>query len=217
VNQTTKKKGFTLVELVIVIAVIAILAGVMIATFSNVVDKANKSADLQEVKSKLDAEYYDFIADGKLPTCLSVDGDEFVAFSREVAVPSAKKVDTATTGTTNETITTYYDAVGNVVNIPASGSIPADAVKEVKVTVTYSASYEVKNGAATENWIKPVSFEATVSEGTSNGTDFTSSTTPVSFKTVTTIVGRKGTAFTVTLDIDESSDNFGYFTLEEVK
>jgi putative type IV pilin len=54
-KHTNKKKGFTLVELVIVIAVIAILAGVMIATFSNVVDKANKSADLQEVKSSLDA------------------------------------------------------------------------------------------------------------------------------------------------------------------
>ena len=39
--RKSKKKGFTLVELVIVIAVIAILAGVMIATFSNVVEKAN--------------------------------------------------------------------------------------------------------------------------------------------------------------------------------
>ena len=37
-KHTNKKKGFTLVELVIVIAVIAILAGVMVATFSNVVD-----------------------------------------------------------------------------------------------------------------------------------------------------------------------------------
>ena len=43
--KKTNKKGFTLVELVIVIAVIAILAGVMIATFSNVVAKANASAD----------------------------------------------------------------------------------------------------------------------------------------------------------------------------
>ena len=41
-KQTNKKKGFTLVELVIVIAVIAILAGVMIATFSNVVEKFRK-------------------------------------------------------------------------------------------------------------------------------------------------------------------------------
>jgi len=54
-----KKKGFTLVELVIVIAVIAILAGVMIAVFANVVNKANESAKLQndkqaEIQQKLD-------------------------------------------------------------------------------------------------------------------------------------------------------------------
>jgi type IV pilus assembly protein PilA len=45
------KKGFTIVELVIVIAVIAILAAVMIPTFSGIVDRANKSAALQEVKN----------------------------------------------------------------------------------------------------------------------------------------------------------------------
>ena len=45
-----KKRGFTLVELVIVIAVIAILAGVMIAVFANVVNKANDSAKLQDEK-----------------------------------------------------------------------------------------------------------------------------------------------------------------------
>ncbi len=44
------KKGFTIVELVIVIAVIAILASVLIPVFSNVVDKANLSADQQAVR-----------------------------------------------------------------------------------------------------------------------------------------------------------------------
>ena len=42
-----KKKAFTIVELVIVIAVIAILAAVLIPTFSNIVDKANDSSALQ--------------------------------------------------------------------------------------------------------------------------------------------------------------------------
>ena len=44
-------KGFTIVELVIVIAVIAILAAVMIPTFSGVVSNAKESAAIQEVKA----------------------------------------------------------------------------------------------------------------------------------------------------------------------
>lgn len=48
------KKGFTIVELVIVIAVIAILAAVLIPTFSSVIEKANESAALQEGKAALD-------------------------------------------------------------------------------------------------------------------------------------------------------------------
>lgn len=43
------KKGFTLVELVIVIAVVAVLAAVLIPTFGNLIKKANMSADQQSV------------------------------------------------------------------------------------------------------------------------------------------------------------------------
>ena len=41
------KKAFTITELVIVIAVIAILAAVLIPTFANVIENANQSAALQ--------------------------------------------------------------------------------------------------------------------------------------------------------------------------
>lgn len=47
-KRKTNNKGFTITELVIVIAVIAILASVLIPTFSNVVKKANESAYSQE-------------------------------------------------------------------------------------------------------------------------------------------------------------------------
>ena len=50
-KKKMNKKGFTIVELVIVIAVIAILAAVLIPTFSGVVKKANASKALQEVKN----------------------------------------------------------------------------------------------------------------------------------------------------------------------
>lgn len=45
------KKGFTLVELVIVIAVIAILAAVLIPTFGGVINNARESAAKQEASS----------------------------------------------------------------------------------------------------------------------------------------------------------------------
>ena len=45
------KKGFTIVELVIVIAVIAILAAVLIPTFSGIIQKAEASADMQEARN----------------------------------------------------------------------------------------------------------------------------------------------------------------------
>lgn len=45
------KKGFTIVELVIVIAVIGILASVLIPTFSDVVENAKASAALQNARN----------------------------------------------------------------------------------------------------------------------------------------------------------------------
>ena len=45
--KRSTKKGFTIVELVIVIAIIAILAAVLIPTFASLIQKANTSADIQ--------------------------------------------------------------------------------------------------------------------------------------------------------------------------
>ena len=71
----TNKKGFTIVELVIVIAVIAILAAVLIPNLSRLVTKADKSAAMQEAKAAMDndlinaegdlANMNDYTLDGK--------------------------------------------------------------------------------------------------------------------------------------------------------
>ncbi len=49
--RNTNKKGFTIVELVIVVAVIAILAAVLIPTFSGIIRKANISSDTVVAKN----------------------------------------------------------------------------------------------------------------------------------------------------------------------
>ena len=46
--KTQRRRGFTVVELVVVIAIIAVLAAVLIPTFTSIIKKANDSAYLQE-------------------------------------------------------------------------------------------------------------------------------------------------------------------------
>lgn len=50
-TKKQNKKGFTIVELVIVIAVIAVLAAVLIPTFSSLIKKARVSTDIQNAKN----------------------------------------------------------------------------------------------------------------------------------------------------------------------
>lgn len=76
-KKLNNKKGFTIVELVIVIAVIAILAAVLIPTFSSVVSQANASAAQQQAKAGLDSILA--LTSGSLPKgtlfSISVDDD----------------------------------------------------------------------------------------------------------------------------------------------
>lgn len=58
--KRTNKKGFTIVELVIVIAVIAILAAVLIPNLSRLVEKANESKAMQEARNILAGKVIDY-------------------------------------------------------------------------------------------------------------------------------------------------------------
>ena len=60
-----KNKGFTIVELVIVIAVIAILAAVLIPTFSSLIKRANLSSDQVAVRNMNNALAMDEAVNGK--------------------------------------------------------------------------------------------------------------------------------------------------------
>ena len=64
--KRNNKKGFTIVELVIVIAVIAILAAVLIPTFGGVIKTAEKNALMQEAAATYKEVYAIDLSDGKL-------------------------------------------------------------------------------------------------------------------------------------------------------
>ena len=70
--KKTNKKGFTIVELVIVIAVIAILAAVLIPTFTGVIEKANESAALENARNAYASYLVDHATDTTVYTNLIV-------------------------------------------------------------------------------------------------------------------------------------------------
>lgn len=95
------RKGFTITELVIVIAVIAILAAVLIPTFAGIVEKANDSADLQEARSimtqyvaykdaDVESEYYIQVGTGNDAVYFKVTNGE-LAKNPEANAPAAGK------------------------------------------------------------------------------------------------------------------------------
>ena len=76
------KKGFTIVELVIVIAVIAILAGVMIPTFGNVIENAQESKALQEAKNAYTAYINNELLNVKNPA-------DYKAYNQDIIVEAS--------------------------------------------------------------------------------------------------------------------------------
>ena len=71
------KKGFTIVELVIVIAVIAILAGVLIPTFATVVEKANQSKAMQQAKNAYELFLAEYAEKGQAIPNLCIKSGEY--------------------------------------------------------------------------------------------------------------------------------------------
>ena len=236
------KKGFTLVELVIVIAVIAILAGVMIATFSNVVSDAQASADLQEVKSSFDAIYLSFVADnGTVPNAiaLAADGtfDKFVELPYKVPTAATFNPDGALSHMQNEDngVVTYYNSKGITVSDP--DSTPDKVAYKVTVKTLWDKTYEVVrdakddetegvvNGKVTEIWATPISYTVIVEQGsytaktdtTEGAFTATPNTTAETYVSSCVVTGKNGTEFNLALVIDEDSVNYGSYTITENK
>ena len=74
--KKTKKQAFTIVELVIVIAVIAILAAILIPTYSNLVKKANEATALVDAKNLITEMLADILSGDK-------DAADLIVFSKK--------------------------------------------------------------------------------------------------------------------------------------
>ena len=72
------KRGFTIVELVIVIAIIAILAAILIPTFSSVTENAKKAARASEIKNC----YTEFVNKNAESTTVTIDAIESYVYAK---------------------------------------------------------------------------------------------------------------------------------------
>ncbi|MBR3875380.1 MAG: type II secretion system protein [Clostridia bacterium] len=96
--KKTNKKGFTIVELVIVIAVIAILSAVLIPTFGSVISEASDVAGKQDARNGYLKWYAEDIKDGVIDA--ELDGTALDTNYTSTADGSAKYTHTASDGTT---------------------------------------------------------------------------------------------------------------------
>ena len=114
-----KKKGFTLVELIIVIAVIAVLAAIAIPKFGAVKKDANLRADQANAKIIATA-VATAVANGDTVTSAGVKDSEIEGYVDGNKVPNPK-----TTGAT-DFLVTYSEASG--VTVKLVGGSSADTV-----------------------------------------------------------------------------------------
>ena len=98
-----KKKGFTIVELVIVIAVIAILAAVLIPTFASVIKNAEQSTALQACKSASTEYLSEQMQANPGKTAKDILGKDYFAYDMD---------NDSSNGITPGSYKFYYDADG---------------------------------------------------------------------------------------------------------
>lgn len=123
----TNNKGFSLVELIVVIAIMAILAAVAIPTFAGFITKANEAADEDFMKQ---VEYAIVLANAADP--------DFVLNSVVVSVDDDGAI---------ETVKYTCNGAATLVNIPETaltGTTEADEIKDARAIIDWDYTFKAK-------------------------------------------------------------------------
>lgn len=122
-KKLTNKKGFTLIEMLIVIAIIVILVAIAVPSFSSSLDKANQATDeanFRTAQSLTAAKAVDYRPDTTEYYFLNIPGTSDSITETELTLLSSKE-DTSGINTEDEGVSDKYDGQHIIVTIETNG------------------------------------------------------------------------------------------------
>lgn len=119
-QKSLTNKGFSLVELIIVIAIMAVLVGVLAPQFLKYVEQSRRSTDIQSASS-LQTAFLTAIADSEIKGTAGTAATPVIVTDESVTKPSSVSAYPKVTATLSGIDTTgfyvYYDATSGVCNV----------------------------------------------------------------------------------------------------